>query len=80
MSSVQFTTSQDGHRIAFLETGRSESHRTGIFWLGGFMRYDSVAGAAFASSPLVTARQHWSYGFAVSWVFAVSGQRVKVED
>ncbi len=56
------------------------SRRTGDFWLGGFMRYDSVAGAAFASSPLVTARQHWSYGFAVSWVFAVSGQRVKVED
>lgn len=37
MSSVQFTTSQAGHTIAFLETGRSEPHRTGIFWLGGFM-------------------------------------------
>jgi pimeloyl-ACP methyl ester carboxylesterase len=37
LSSVQFTTSQAGHTIAFLETGRSEPHRTGIFWLGGFM-------------------------------------------
>lgn len=56
------------------------SRRAGDFYFGGYARYDSVSGATFAGSPLVTARQHWSLGFAVSWVFSASEQLVKVED
>lgn len=56
------------------------SRRVGHFWAGAFVRRDSVAGAVFEPSPLVTQRTGWSYGFAVSYVFAVSETRVPVED
>lgn len=56
------------------------SRRYGDVWVGAYARRDSVAGAVFAASPLVTARQHWSYGFATAWVFATSTTRVTVED
>lgn len=52
------------------------SRRIGRLWLGGFVRHDSVAGAAFAASPLVTARSITALGVAASWVFAVSDARV----
>ena len=56
------------------------SRRSGNLWMGGFVRFDSVAGAAFEPSPLVTSRRQWSLGLAVSWVFATSGTMVSVED
>jgi MipA family protein len=46
-------------------------------WVGGFAKWDSVRGAAFANSPLVTAQNNFSYGIAVAWVFDES--RTKVE-
>ena len=52
------------------------SRRVGRLWMGAFVRHDSVAGAAFAGSPLVTARSHTALGVAMSWVFAVSDARV----
>lgn len=52
------------------------SRRIGRLWLGAFARHDSVAGAAFADSPLVTTRRHTALGLAVSWVFAVSDAHV----
>jgi outer membrane scaffolding protein for murein synthesis (MipA/OmpV family) len=56
------------------------SRRWGDFWFGAFARTDSVAGAVFDSSPLVTSRRQWSYGLATAWVFATSQTRVSVED
>jgi MipA family protein len=56
------------------------SRRVGDWWLGGFVRLDRVAGAAFEASPLVLRRSHLSFGLAVSWVFATSEQRVAVDD
>ncbi len=56
------------------------SRRLGDFWVGTYVRSDSVAGARFEASPLVRQRQTWSAGLAVSWVFAASDQRVAVED
>jgi MipA family protein len=56
------------------------SRRRGALWMGGYLRRDSVGGAAFESSPLVTSRQQWSVGFAVAWVFAASDKLVTVED
>ncbi len=54
----------------------SASRRVGDWWLGGFVRADTLAGAAFDASPLVRSRSYLSYGFAASWVFKVSDARV----
>lgn len=56
------------------------SRRSGGTWMGAFVRADSVAGAVFEASPLVTSRRQWSFGFAVSWVLATSDTRVSVDD
>ena len=55
------------------------SRRLGDFWVGTYVRSDSVAGARFESSPLVRQRQTWSAGLALSWVFAVSDERVAID-
>ena len=52
------------------------TRRVGDYWIGGFARYDSLQGATFAPSPLVTSRNNFTVGLAVSWVFAVSQTRV----
>jgi outer membrane scaffolding protein for murein synthesis (MipA/OmpV family) len=54
--------------------------RVGSVWLGGFVRYDDLHGAVFAPSPLVRRENAFTAGFGVSWIFAVSGQRVVVDD
>lgn len=54
----------------------SATRRVGAWWLAGFWRYDSLAGATFAGSPLVTRRSNQSFGVAASWVFKVSDERV----
>jgi outer membrane scaffolding protein for murein synthesis (MipA/OmpV family) len=46
------------------------------WWVGGFVRYDALAGAAFEDSPLVRTRGYLAAGLAVAWVFAESPQRV----
>ena len=48
------------------------SRRSGRLWMGAYLRVDSVAGAAFEPSPLVTSRTQWGGGFALAWVFASS--------
>lgn len=52
------------------------SRRFERFWLGAFVRHDSVAGAVFQSSPLVKSRHTTALGVAMSWVFATSEARV----
>jgi outer membrane scaffolding protein for murein synthesis (MipA/OmpV family) len=56
------------------------SRRFGSFWVGAFARTDSVGGAAFGASPLVTRENTWAAGVAVSWVFASSSTLVPVPD
>jgi outer membrane scaffolding protein for murein synthesis (MipA/OmpV family) len=56
------------------------SRRFDSIWLGAFARIDSVRGAAFEASPLVTRPNTWSAGIAMSWVFARSSVMVKVPD
>lgn len=48
------------------------SRRFDSVWVGAFVRHDSVAGAAFADSPLVQRESHVAYGLAFSWVLARS--------
>lgn len=49
-------------------------------WVGFFVRYDSLAGATFEDSPLVTKKNFVAAGFGVSWVLGESTQRVWVDD
>jgi len=51
----------------------------GDVWLGTFLRYDSLAQAAFEDSPLVATNIYHAFGFAMTWVFAKSKTLVKVE-
>ena len=55
------------------------SRRLGNAWIGAFLRYDNLHGAAFADSPLVRQRSQLTAGFGVSWIFAASSQRVVVD-
>lgn len=52
------------------------SKRFPTFWVGGFVRYDDLRGAAFRDSPLVDSDASWAAGAAVTWIFGESTQRV----
>jgi MipA family protein len=48
------------------------------FWVGGFARYDTLGGARFAASPLVTSKRYFAAGIAISWIIGQSSERVPV--
>jgi outer membrane scaffolding protein for murein synthesis (MipA/OmpV family) len=50
------------------------------YWVGGFARYDTLAGAVFEDSPLVERRHAFFAGIAMSWVFGESSRRVEAEE
>lgn len=56
------------------------SKRYQRFWVGTFLRYDTLANASFADSPLVRQHSAVSAGIAVSWVFRESSVRVLADD
>ncbi len=56
------------------------SRRFDKWWAGAFVRYDSLAGAAFADSPLIKSRSNFSAGFGVSYIYAQSDKWVRVND
>ncbi len=56
------------------------SRRFDRIWVGGFIKFDSVRGAVFADSPLVTKWQQVSGGVGISYIFAVSEQRVERDE
>ncbi len=53
------------------------SRRFADLWLGAFVKYDRVGGAAFADSPLVERRNNLSAGVSATWIFARSQRRVE---
>jgi outer membrane protein len=53
------------------------SKRFPRYWVGGFLRYDTLAGAVFKDSPLVKKNNTVSAGIALSWVFGESSTRVE---
>jgi outer membrane scaffolding protein for murein synthesis (MipA/OmpV family) len=55
------------------------SKRFPKFWVGGFVRYDTLNNAVFESSPLVTTRRYVAGGFAISYIFKQSNERVRVD-
>jgi outer membrane scaffolding protein for murein synthesis (MipA/OmpV family) len=50
------------------------------FFFGAYLRYDTLAGASFADSPLVERKHDWSGGFGVAWMVGRSTQTVDVAD
>lgn len=56
------------------------SRRFDRYWVGAFLRYDHLNGAAFERSPLVQQRHAWAGGFAISWILGESSTRVSGSD
>jgi outer membrane scaffolding protein for murein synthesis (MipA/OmpV family) len=56
------------------------SKRFPKYWVGAFMRVDSLSGAAFERSPLVQRDRYWTAGFGIAWPIRTSSQRVEVPD
>lgn len=52
------------------------SRRFARAWVGGFLRYDYLGGAAFDDSPLVETNHALMGGVAVAWIFARSEKTV----
>jgi outer membrane protein len=53
------------------------SKRYREFWVGGFVKWDTLHGAAFEDSPLVKDRQGFAVGFSVAWVLGESKKMVE---
>ena len=49
----------------------------GDLWLGAFLRYDDLRGAAFIDSPLVEQEHALMGGVAMAWIFRRSANRVE---
>lgn len=58
----------------------STSRRFGNTWVGAFVRYDRLDGAAFDDSPLMRRSSALSAGIGVSWILATSSERVAGRD
>ena len=56
------------------------SKRYEKMWVGGFIKWDTLDGAAFEDSPLVTTDSHFTAGLAVSWILKVSDKTVLITD
>jgi MipA family protein len=56
------------------------SRRFRNVWVGGFLRYESLQGAAFRNSPLVQTTSDVSGGVGVAWVFWHSQRDVEASD
>jgi outer membrane scaffolding protein for murein synthesis (MipA/OmpV family) len=55
------------------------SKRYPSFWVGGFVRADTLSGAVFEASPLVRQIEAFSAGFAIAWILGRSQQMVEAE-
>jgi outer membrane scaffolding protein for murein synthesis (MipA/OmpV family) len=56
------------------------SRRYPGYWVGAFLRHDTLAGASFADSPLVSRDSYWSAGFGIAWLIRHSTRQVESED
>jgi MipA family protein len=71
-------TAQGGY--AGTQTLTALSKRYPKFWVGAYMRYDTLAGAAFVDSPLVQRKSYWTGGFGFAWMIQKSTQVVQIPD
>jgi len=63
-----------------LQSLAAVSKRFPKFWVGAYMRHDSLQGAAFEDSPLVQRRNYWSGGIGFAWMISQSSRLVHVPD
>jgi len=56
------------------------SKRFPSYWVGGFVRYDSLHGAVFNDSPLVTSEHYLAGGIAIAWIIGESSIHVSATD
>lgn len=56
------------------------SKRFPTYWVGGFLRYDTLRGAVFEDSPLVASDRYLAGGFAIAWIIGESSVRVTSSD
>ena len=71
---------QAGGGYAGTQSIAALSKRFPKFWVGAYMRYDTLSGAAFADSPLVQRKSYWSGGFGFAWMLRRSSRMVEVPD
>jgi outer membrane protein len=62
------------------ETLAALSKRFPRFWVGAYMRYDSLADASFLDSPLVQTRRYWTAGFGFAYMIRQSSRMVQAPD
>jgi hypothetical protein len=53
------------------------SKRYPKYWLGAFVRGDSLKGAAFVDSPLVKREDYFAAGVGIAWILGESSTRVE---
>jgi len=56
------------------------SKRFPRFWVGAYLRHDTLRGAVYEASPLVGSRSYTAGGIGLSWIFGESSRRVPVSD
>lgn len=56
------------------------SKRYPKFWLGAFARWDTLKGATFEASPLVTRNHYMAAGVGISWILGESSTRVQADE
>ena len=56
------------------------SKRFRSFWVGGFVRLDTLTGAVFEDSPLVRQNESFAAGFAIAWILGSSQKMVEAEE
>lgn len=56
------------------------SKRYPSFWMGAYVRHDTLAGAAFESSPLVKRDSYWAAGAGIAWIIRQSKRLVSDTD
>ncbi len=56
------------------------SKRFSSYWVGSFIKYDSMHGAAFDDSPLAKSKTGFTAGIGISWVFSESRTKVEARD
>jgi outer membrane protein len=62
------------------ETLAALSKRFPRFWVGAYIRYDSLADASFLDSPLVQTRRYWTGGFGFAYMIRQSSRMVQAPD
>jgi MipA family protein len=58
----------------------SLSKRFPKYWVGAYVRYDMLSGAAFDDSPLVKRKSYLAGGIGIAWMLGESKKRIETDD